>query len=104
MKAYYGDQDANDIIQSTLKKKLGKRSFFLKDRRIYLVPLSIAPGVLKAEGLIRVALNIDLQSDVEYSQVKLFRLWNYQKDEYKTKLDELFPLPQNQPNQLPNLR
>ena len=60
IKAYYGDQKANEYIQSALIERLRGRTFFyvtLENKsRMYLSPLSV--GVLKAKGLIATLLGI----------------------------------------------
>ena len=103
MKAYYGDQEANARIQVHLINRLASRSFFhmtLKNGKcMYLIPLSV--GVLKAEGLIHVAFNVNsTAAQGEQTAVKSFRANRYQMVEYKQELRDLFPVPPNPLKQL----
>ena len=101
VKAYYGDQLANDNFLACYNGKLRSRSLHVKlwsNQILNVFPLSV--GLLKADGLLRVALCLegDVQIQEEESLSTYRSKW-YQEEKNAKSLDDLFcplcisPLP-----------
>ena len=93
--AYYGDQEANDKFQKSYIQKLESRSLHVKqwsNQRLNLFPLSV--GSLKADGLLRVALGLKEDVQVQEQECISYRSKWYQEKSNKSRLDDLFiPTP-----------
>ena len=93
VKAYYGDQVANETFQTTYIGRLGSKSLHVKwwsNQTLNLFPLSV--GSLKADGLLWVAIGLKEDVQVQERECISYRSKWYQETRKAKSLNDLFHL------------